>query len=57
MICLIPLLTLGILGTGTTAVLMGALTISNGDPMIFIERPVSFVFLLIAVLWGKSDRQ
>jgi len=28
-----------------------ALTISNGDLMIFVERPVSFVFLMIAVLW------
>jgi putative tricarboxylic transport membrane protein len=28
-----------------------ALTISNGDMMVFIERPASAIFLLIAVLW------
>lgn len=28
-----------------------ALTTSNGDYMIFLQKPVSFVFLLIAVLW------
>ncbi|MGC5326752.1 tripartite tricarboxylate transporter permease [Brevibacillus sp. SYSU BS000544] len=28
-----------------------ALTISNGDFMVFIEKPVSLIFLIIAVLW------
>lgn len=28
-----------------------ALTTSNGDFMIFIEKPVSLIFLIIAVLW------
>jgi putative tricarboxylic transport membrane protein len=28
-----------------------ALTISNGDMMIFIQKPASAIFLLIAVLW------
>ncbi|MFC6601046.1 hypothetical protein ACFQDF_03485 [Ectobacillus funiculus] len=28
-----------------------ALTTSNGDYMIFLQKPVSLVFLLIAVLW------
>lgn len=28
-----------------------ALTISNGDFMVFVEKPVSLIFLIIAVLW------
>ncbi|MNL82805.1 hypothetical protein D3C87_2102800 [compost metagenome] len=28
-----------------------ALTISNGDFMIFLQKPVSLAFLIIGVLW------
>lgn len=28
-----------------------ALTISNGDFLIFVQKPASFIFLIIAVLW------
>jgi putative tricarboxylic transport membrane protein len=28
-----------------------ALTTSNGDFMIFIEKPISLIFILIALLW------
>jgi putative tricarboxylic transport membrane protein len=52
---LIPMLTLGVPGSGTTAVLIGALTLYNitPGPMLFQEQPV-MVWSLIASLFIAS---
>ncbi len=46
------LLVLGlVLGPMIENNLRRALTISNGDMMVFIHRPASLIFLIIALLW------
>lgn len=46
-----PLVLSLVLGPMLEYNLRRALTISNGDFMVFIERPISLIFLIIAVLW------
>lgn len=46
-----PLVLALVLGPMLENNLMRALTLSNGDYMIFIQKPVAAVFLVIAVLW------
>lgn len=44
------MLTLGVPGSGTTAVMMGALSISNGNMAILWQSGVTKTLLLLAVL-------
>ncbi|MCR4425929.1 MAG: tripartite tricarboxylate transporter permease [Firmicutes bacterium] len=45
-----PLVLALILGSNTEQSLRRALTISNGNPMTFFEKPISFAFIILAVL-------
>jgi putative tricarboxylic transport membrane protein len=46
-----PLVLALVLGPMLENNMMRALTLSNGDYMIFLQKPVSAVFLIIAILW------
>jgi putative tricarboxylic transport membrane protein len=46
-----PLVLALVLGPMLENNMMRALTLSNGDYMIFLQKPVSAVFLILAILW------
>lgn len=45
-----PLVLALILGSNAEQSLRRALTISNGDPMTFLQKPISLTFIILTVL-------